>query len=127
MWADAGRLLPVASDQSRPGRTRAEVVLTGCHAYVMHEDVIQWILGATRSRFSTSDSRFPTLAGPKGQGTTRAALASNGVEDEEDDDQDYDDWNIPWNILSPEQIKVFVDRNIRPSSAANTRTDPITI
>ncbi|KAJ7221260.1 hypothetical protein GGX14DRAFT_388449 [Mycena pura] len=31
-WADAGRFLPAASDQSRPGHTRAEVILTGPHA-----------------------------------------------------------------------------------------------
>ncbi|KAJ7187544.1 hypothetical protein GGX14DRAFT_611312 [Mycena pura] len=38
MWADAGRFLPAASDQSRPGHARAELILTGLqrHGKLQH-------------------------------------------------------------------------------------------
>ncbi|KAF7319925.1 BAG domain-containing protein [Mycena kentingensis (nom. inval.)] len=120
-FRDGFRWCSPQSDQDcfrcgRPGH-RAQLCMA-----VMPESVVQWILTATRSgRNSSAPASYtPDLAGPR-KGQEAARIASAGVwEQEVDDDQDYGDWNIPWEILSPEQLKVFVEHNVRPPSTSTS-------
>lgn len=94
----------------RPGH-RAQLCMA-----VMPEPVVQWILRATRSG---SSPYVPTLTSPAARDAPKVNARPAFVE-EKADDQDYDDWDIPWEILSPEQLKVFLDRNIRPEQPQPT-------